>query len=77
LRVLEWFESTVLAKKLNQEARDRMSQVRLPRPDENDLTEVSNLKSYFEKLIEELEYNLENIDQDNLTDKFKEQLEGE
>lgn len=54
-----------------------MSQVNLPTPDEKDLSGVSNLKSYLERLVQELEYNLENVDEDNMTESFKKKLKGE
>lgn len=52
-----------------------MANIKLDRPGDSDLS--SGLKNYLNKLIDQLEYVLENIDEENITDSYKKKIEKE
>ena len=47
-----------------------MANVKLDRPSPEDLGGLSKTMEYFEKLISELEYILENLDEENMTERY-------
>lgn len=48
-----------------------MASVKIPRPDQSDLGGASSTQKYIERLIDELEYILQNIDEDNFTESYR------
>lgn len=48
-----------------------MAHIKIPRPDSSDLSGVSSTQNYIERLINELEYILRNLDEDNMTEQYK------
>lgn len=51
-----------------------MANVHLERPEKEELKDAEKTYTYINRLLDEMEYALENLDEDNLTERFKKKV---